>query len=175
MYPYPFREEVSMSNVSANMWDRFTKWFNKLDVKWKETILKYAYEHRPRPHLNISELMGYENTGKGWDVDLAKGQMAEGMLQDILAGKIEVKCDARVSQTGNLAVEYMCSNRPSGISTSEAPWWAFVLDGVKFRQEVVVLIKKERLLGILAGARAVRGGDGNRAQLYLVRKEKLLG
>jgi len=164
-----------MTEISfAPVFERFQTWFSGLSVEWKEALLKYVYEHRPRPHLNISELMGYENTGSGFDVDLAKGQMAEEMLSDILAGKIEVKCDARVSQTGNLAVEYMCSNRPSGISTSEAPWWAFVLDGAKYEQEVVILIKKDRLLGMLGGARSVSGGDGNRAQMYLLKKERLL-
>ena len=155
-------------------YDRFTGWFNHLSVAWKEKILKYVYEHRPRPHLNISELMGYENTGKGFDVDLAKGQIAEKMLQDILAGKIEVKCDAKVSETGNVAIEYACSNRPSGISTSESPWWAIVFDGARYRKEVIVLIQKDRLVELLVNQRSVAGGDGNRAQMYLLRKERLL-
>lgn len=156
------------------IFNRFTKWFDKQSVAFKEKILLYVYEHRPRPYVNISELMGYENTGQAFDVDLAKGQMAETMLSDILAGQVEVKCDAKVSQTGNLAIEYMCSNLPSGISTSQSDWWAFVLDGARYRQEVVVLIQKERLLGLLDGARSVKGGDNNRAQMYLVPKEKLL-
>jgi len=166
---------IEDTSFVSNLFERFKKWWTtELSVELKEKILKFAYEHRPRPHLNMSELMGFENTGKGFDVDLAKGQLAEKMLEDILAGKIEVKCDSKVSQTGNLAVEYMCSNKPSGISTSESPWWAFVLDGARYQQEVVILIKKERLLKKLAGARSVSGGDGNRAQMYLVKKEQLL-
>ena len=163
-----------MSELSAGMWGRFTKWFNKLDVEWKECVLKYAYEHRPRPHLNIAELMGFKNRGQKFDLNLAQGQIAENDLAEILAGKIEVKTDAMVGKTGNVAVEFACSNRPSGISTSEAPWWAFVFDGEKYCKEVVVLIKKDRLFGLLGGARSVRGGDGNRAQMYLLRKERLL-
>jgi len=164
-----------MSMISIeNAIERFEKWFDGLSVSVKEAILKYVYEHRPRPHLNISELLGYENTGSGFDVDLAKGQIAEEMLAGILSGKIEVKCDSMVSQTGNLVVEYMCSGKPSGISTSQSPWWAFVLDGARYEQEVVILIKKDRLLGMLGGARSVSGGDGNRAQMYLVKKERLL-
>ena len=85
-----------------------------------EKILLYVYENRPRPNLNISELMGFENRGQKFDLNLAQGQIAERELADILAGKIEVKCDARVSQTGNLVVEYACSGKPSGISTSQS-------------------------------------------------------
>ena len=153
---------------------RFEKWFMKLPVGLKERILKFVYNHRPRPHLNISELLGFENTGKGFDVDLAKGQIAEQHLADILAGQIEVKCDSRVTLTGNVAVEYMCSGKPSGISTSKSPWWAFVLDGAQFEQEVVILNKKDRLVRKLEGKRSVHGGDGNRAQMYLVKKEELV-
>lgn len=164
-----------MAMISTeNAIGRFEKWFDNLSVGIKESILKYVYVNRPRPNINIAELLGYENRGQKFDLNLAQGQIAEGLLGDILAGKIEVKCDAMVSQTGNLVVEYVCSGKPSGISTSEAPWWAFVLDGAKYEQEVVILITKERLLSKLDGARSVRGGDGNRAQMYLVRKEKLL-
>ena len=153
---------------------RFEKWFDGLSVGIKESILKYVYLHRPRPNINIAELLGYENRGQKFDLNLAQGQIAESLLEDILAGKIEVKCDSKVSETGNLVIEYACSNKPSGISTSQSPWWAFVLDGAKYRQEVIILIQKERLLGLLPGARSVSGGDGNRAQMYLIRKERLL-
>ena len=157
-----------------DIFTRFTNWFDGLDVSFKERILKYVYEHRPRPHLNISELLQFENRGAKFDLNLAQGQIAENDLAQILAGKIEVKCDAKVSQTSNLAIEFACSNRPSGISTSESPWWAFIFDGARYQKEVVVLIRKDRLLGLLEGARSVSGGDGARAQMYLLRKEKLL-
>jgi hypothetical protein len=158
----------------ADLFTRFAKWYDEQSVQLKERVLKYVYEHRPRPHLNIAELMGFENRGQKFDLNLAQGQIAEKELEGILAGKIEVKCDARVSQTGNLAVEYCCSDMPSGISTSQSPWWAFILDGARYQKEVVILIKKERLVGLLDGARSVSGGDGNRARMYLLRKEKLL-
>jgi hypothetical protein len=70
-----------------------------------------------------------------WDWSLKKGNEAEALvwraLTGISAGTVEVKHDARASNTGNLYVEYMQGGtgrwRPSGIATSEAEAWAFVL------------------------------------------------
>jgi len=73
---------------------------------------------------------GYEPK---WDIDMALGKKGEekvlGMLDGINAGKIEVKTDARASETGNLFVEYECRGKPSGIETTKATAWVFVIDG----------------------------------------------
>lgn len=80
---------------------------------------------------------GYEPR---WDADFEVGRQGELWVQSIvesLAGDArEVKTDERFADTGNLYVEYECKRRgkyqPSGIATTEAPVWAFVLqlDGV---------------------------------------------
>lgn len=75
---------------------------------------------------------GYE---PGFDLDLEYGQQAELFVADIAEaiknGMVEVKRDARWHQTGNLYVEYECKRagefRASGIKTSDADLWAFVL------------------------------------------------
>jgi|OM-RGC.v1.029334484 hypothetical protein len=41
--------------------------------------------------------------------------------------KIEVKCDRLASKTGNIAIEYECSNKPSGISTSQADYYIYYI------------------------------------------------
>jgi hypothetical protein len=151
----------------------FRDWYDKQDAETKEKVLQYAYENRPRPHVKLSQVLGFENTGTKFDLDLAQGQIAEDELAEILAGKVEVKTDNLVGRTGNLAVEFMCNDKPSGISASESPWWAFVFDG-RFEKKVVVLVSKDRLCELLPGCRIVRGGDGGRAEMYLVPKEKLL-
>src|SRR5438552_3773489 len=45
-----------------------------------------------------------------------------------ITGSIEVKCDRRCSETGNLAVELEHRGHPSGIVTSTASGWCFVVD-----------------------------------------------
>ena len=41
--------------------------------------------------------------------------------------KIEVKSDRQASQTGNLAIEYECNRKPSGISSTEADFYIYFI------------------------------------------------
>lgn len=75
---------------------------------------------------------GYEPR---FDLDLAYGKQGELIVTDISQalrnGSVEVKRDSLWSRTGNLYVEYECRRAvgwtPSGIATSDAELWAFVL------------------------------------------------
>lgn len=164
-----------MSQIPAEaVLNRFKAWFVKQSVQLKEDILLFAYSNRPRKDVKLSRLLGEENTGKGFDIDLAQGQESERELRDILTGKIEVKTDYLVSNTGNVAIEFECSGRPSGIETTESPWWAIVLDGDRYRGKQIVLISTSRLREIVRGAKVVSGGDNGRARMYLVPVRRLL-
>jgi hypothetical protein len=75
---------------------------------------------------------GYE---AGWDVDRGVGKKGEQLFVDVhtalFDGKVEVKVDRGMWSTGNHYVEFEqeCRDgvyRPSGISTTESPWWAIV-------------------------------------------------
>lgn len=73
-----------------------------------------------------------------FDIDLAHGQQAEMFVSDIIAAlrdqTAEVKRDDRAAQTGNVYIEYECLRggewQPSGISTTKALVWVFVLGGL---------------------------------------------
>ena len=99
---------------------------------------------------------------KRFDVDLARGKVAENAVARILNihdDSIEIKKDSWVSRTGNVAVEFMSRNKPSGISTSTATWWAFMLGGSKYNNEVIVFVKRARLLRLVTGAPTKKMGD----------------
>jgi hypothetical protein len=78
--------------------------------------------------------------------DLKVGQVGESLLGGLLSGSItcEVKRDFWIGRTGNIAVEFESRGKPSGITTSEADYWAFVL-AQEYNDEVIVFIKAERL------------------------------
>jgi hypothetical protein len=65
-----------------------------------------------------------------FDIDVKRGELGESLLKDILEGKVEVKTDYRAKETGNYYVEYKQYNSDyeswSGISITEAKWWAWV-------------------------------------------------
>jgi hypothetical protein len=60
--------------------------------------------------------------------DLEIGKDMEGRLAEILGHKrIEVKTDFIAHRTGNLAIEYECRGKPSGISVTDADYYAYCL------------------------------------------------
>ena len=62
---------------------------------------------------------------KKFDIDLAYGKVREDMIKEILQDKkIEVKSERYVwKRTGNIAIEYECYGKPSGINATEADYW----------------------------------------------------
>jgi hypothetical protein len=70
-----------------------------------------------------------------WDLDKLRGeegeQLVAAMRSAVIAGTCEVKTDAMALRTGNVYVEYACKTSqgwmPSGIATTKAASWAFVL------------------------------------------------
>ena len=106
--------------------------------------------------------------------DLKMGQDEEIWLADLLRGKtVEVKRDYIASRTGNLFVEFSSRGKASGLATTKANFWAFILDGervvivpTKYLQQVARLAYSE--------GRTVRGGDNNTSEGVLVRLEELV-
>jgi len=108
---------------------------------------------------------------KRFDVNLAEGKMSENRFASSL-NAVEVKSDFKCAKTGNVAIEYASRGKPSGISTTEALWWAIELmewDGVS---RVMILIETERLKELcrryIGTSRDVSGGDDNTSQIILL-------
>ena len=64
-----------------------------------------------------------------FDIDLQYGKVREDEIASMLQNeKIEVKTERDIwKRTGNIAVEFECRGKPSGIAITEAKWWAHVL------------------------------------------------
>lgn len=96
-----------------------------------------------------------------WDVKLKRGS---------LEAKYEVKADRLSAKTGNLCIEYECSGLPSGISTTEANYYAyFIIHG---SSEDLYIIPVPHIKELIAqGAyKKMKGGDGYRSRFYLIPK-----
>lgn len=68
-----------------------------------------------------------------WDIDYQIGKQGELFMTNVLrslgTARIEIKTDEMAARTGNVYIEYECRGRPSGIATSKAEFWAWVLPG----------------------------------------------
>lgn len=99
-----------------------------------------------------------------FDIDFAEGWQAEKWVGDIREamkfGSIEVKCDGKASETGNVYVEYQCKKQagwePSGLATSEAYLWVFVIG----LNECAIVITRERLTELARRAFTYKTPDG---------------
>lgn len=112
------------------------------------------------------------NNDNQFDIDLAYGQVKEKQLADILLNqKIEVKTDKIWHKTGNVAIEYMCSGKPSGIAVSKAPFYAIIL-AIEEEIHNIVIIHTTKLKDIARKlkneGKTTFGGDNNASKMVLV-------
>jgi hypothetical protein len=87
-----------------------------------------------------------------WDRDYRRGQQGELFLDEIVRGMrdgtVEVKTDDRAVDTGNLYIETECLRqgeyKPSGLATTKAQVWLFVVGGFSITVPTVHLRRWEQ-------------------------------
>ncbi len=113
------------------------------------------------------------NKDKRFDISLKEGEIKEKELADILTNKkIEVKFDKKFKETGNIAIEYTSRGKPSGICTTEADYWAFILEGTGMMLILGTKVLENKLKKI--PIKNVKGGDDNTSEIALVRLDDLI-
>jgi len=106
--------------------------------------------------------------------DLELGQKGENLLAKILllkGDKIEVKTDLQATQTGNVFIEYKSRDKLSGLSTSKADYWAFLISN---EQIIIIETNKLKELCKTKGLKRVDGGDNNTSKGILIPLNKLI-
>jgi hypothetical protein len=113
------------------------------------------------------------NYNSDFKFDLKLGQVKEKELYEIFTNStIEVKYDLKALETDNVYVEYESRGKPSGVSTSQAEWYCFVI-GLTFH-----LIKtddlKKRCRKYFNTERNRKGGDNNTSKGILLPIKELI-
>ena len=110
-----------------------------------------------------------------FDIDLNFGESYEYSLAHILSlGKIEVKTERnKWKKTGNIAIELMNQGNLSGLTVTEAEWWAHILT-YRGKIESIILIPVKKLKKLVkqlvaeGKAMITMGGDNNSSELVLI-------
>ena len=114
---------------------------------------------------------------KKFDIDLEYGKVREQQVADMLQDKkIEVKSERDVWQkTGNIAIEYECYGKPSGINATESDYWFhnLCIGDETFATLVFDTASLKRIIENLDTKRSVSGGDNNASRMYLLNLQKL--
>ena len=83
--------------------------------------------------------------------------------------KYEVKSDRLSYKTGNVAIEYMCNNKESGITSTQSDYYGYFI--IKSPDDYdLYIIPTEYIKNIIKDKkykRTVKGGDGYKSQMYL--------
>ena len=114
---------------------------------------------------------------KKFDLDLKYGKVREQLVADMLQDKkIEVKSERDIWQkTGNIAIEYECYGKPSGISSTEADYWFhnLCIGNDVFCTLVFNVKNLKKILNNLDYKKTVSGGDNNASKMYLLNIQRL--
>lgn len=113
-----------------------------------------------------------------FDLDLANGKVGETLVEELLTGgkTIEVKTDLKWKNTGNLYIETICWSHnnqewyPSGLSTTKAEYWAFVLEGMV----LMVLTEQLRKAVTLFGHPITCNIQPNPSKGYLIKPNDVI-
>lgn len=118
------------------------------------------------------------NNDSRFDIDLRYGQNIENKLIAALEGTIEVKAERDLwLKTGNIAIEYECRGKPSGIAVTESDYWAQALV-VENEPQVYILWPIDSIKRIareyVRMGKVVMGGDDNTAKMFLIPLKEIL-
>jgi hypothetical protein len=123
------------------------------------------------------------NRDRKFDIQLGDALIHERRLAQIFGErkieKIELKSETwQWEQTGNIAIEYACDGKPSGISTTEADFWVHELR--RGGETLVYLMFPIDRLKALAreafrqGRYRKNGGDGGRFDVVVLPLAEIL-
>lgn len=102
--------------------------------------------------------------------DLNFGEEAEDWVKQVFTGgyKVEVKCDRMAHKTGNIYIEVYSRGKESGISTTEADYWLYIIEN----REVMFLAPTDKLRELCREYHALngftRGGDNDTSKGVLI-------
>ena len=114
---------------------------------------------------------------KKFDIALKYGQVREKQVSNIFANKkIEVKTERDWwDKTGNIALEYECNGKPSGINATTSDYWIHILAKGK-KNHCMIVFEVSRLKKIVNQYKETHTrmvGDRNASKCVLLPIKKL--
>ena len=105
--------------------------------------------------------------------DLNLGLLGEKLVKEIFKynDKVEVKTDFKAKDTGNVFIEYKSRGKLSGLATTKAEWYCFVLSN-----ENIIFLKTIKLKELCKqkGLSRCEGGDENTSNGILLPIKQLI-
>ena len=114
---------------------------------------------------------------KKFDIDLKYGQIRENHVSSMFGDKkIEIKTERDWwYKTGNIALEYECNGKPSGISATQSDYWIHILaKGNKNHCMLVFEVSRlKKIINKYKDTHTRMVGDGGRSKCVILPIKKL--
>ena len=128
-------------------------------------------------NLKKEKIMIKTKANKKFDIDLKYGQVREEQVSHIFANKkIEIKTERDWwEKTGNIALEYECNGKPSGINATTSDYWIHILaKGNKNHCMLVFEVSRlKKIVEQYKGTHTRMVGDRNASKCVLLPIKKL--
>ena len=112
-----------------------------------------------------------------FDLDLQYGQLREQQVHDMFHNKkIEIKTERDWwKKTGNIAIEYECNGKPSGIDKTESDFWIHILSNgtSNYCKLVFEVSKLKRIVEKYKSTHSKMIGDRGASHCVLIPLEEL--
>lgn len=123
-----------------------------------------------RPDIYSNYQLNASSTLEGLKEYDIKFQRKEPTRNGAMYTYVEVKNDYKSSKTNNIAIEYECSGKPSGISTTKASYWVQKVYEDRF---IVFTVKELRKYIQQNNVKEVTCNNG-KSKMYLLPIEELI-
>jgi len=129
----------------------------------KDLQTGHKYEMKLLEHIKYKDYIRPEGYFKEYDILVNK--------KNGKSSTYEVKSDKQINIYGNICIEYMCKNKPSGITTSKAKYWAiFEPKGENYTLYKIPSKIIREYIEKKYYHRDCKGGDNYNSKLYLFNK-----
>ena len=135
------------------------KFGQKYEQKLLELLPYDTYTHK----VGYSKKKDIQEDGFNKNYDLT-------ITKDDITTKYEVKSDRRAINTMNIAIEFECRNKASGIMTTEADYYAyFIIKSSELFDLYLIPVEDLReMINEKKYKRLVKGGDSYLSKMYLI-------
>lgn len=112
---------------------------------------------------------------KNFRKDMERGNVQQLLVMDIFEGdSFEIKSDFMAHRTGNLAIEFQCRGKDSGIRKTEAKHWVYKIT----EPDIVIIFDTDKLRSFVESNmdkyKVIMGGDDKCSKMMLIPIKEIL-
>jgi hypothetical protein len=112
---------------------------------------------------------------KNFRKDIQRGNEQQTLVMDVFEGdSFEIKSDFMAHRTGNIAIEFQCRGKDSGIRKTESKHWVYKIT----EPDIIIVFSTEKLRKFvednMGNYKVIMGGDDKSSKMMLIPLKEIL-